>query len=289
MNLKSAKNLLAVTGRKRRAEAAVLLAVCMLFGYMFYIFQGSAAANELPPEAVSAPLIDPLPDPSKFNHSEPQHTRLPCLLCHQRNDNSPTVRRSGHMPCAGCHVQQFADNTSPLCTICHTATGVKPFPPLRSFNAMFNHGRHVRQTGCATCHKPTRRGVALSIPSRASAHRTCFQCHGPQTETGGRNIGSCSTCHQPGRLVRTSENAKAYGVNFSHQEHLRRGKTTCASCHNVLAGGARGRQVTSPAASMHFAPAGKASCAACHNNKKAFGIADFANCRKCHEGKTFKF
>ncbi|MBK8302994.1 MAG: cytochrome c3 family protein [Chloracidobacterium sp.] len=87
----------------------------------------------------------------------------------------------------------------------------------------------------------TNRHVAasLSIPSGASAHRTCFQCHGPQTETGGRNIGSCSTCHQPGRLVRTSENAKAYGVNFSHQEHLSRGKTNCASCHNVLAGGAR--------------------------------------------------
>lgn len=285
MKLRSAKTLLTVTGRKRRAEAAVLLAVCMAFGYMFYFFQGSAAANELTLE----PLAESQPDYSKFNHSEPQHTRLPCLVCHKREVGLFTPRRPGHTPCAACHVQQFADNTSPMCTICHTATGVKPFPPLRSFNAMFNHGRHIQQTGCATCHKPTRRGVALSIPSGATAHRSCFQCHAPQTDIGGRNIGSCSTCHQPGRLVRTTENAKAYGVNFSHQEHLRRGGINCASCHSVLAGSVRGRQVTSPAASMHFAPAGKASCAVCHNSKRAFGISDFANCRRCHEGKTFKF
>ncbi|MBP7416327.1 MAG: hypothetical protein KA831_06715, partial [Pyrinomonadaceae bacterium] len=114
MKLSYAKTLLAVTGRKRRAEAAVLLAVCLVFGYMFYVFQGSAAANELTPET----LPESQPNYSKFNHNEPQHTRLPCLLCHQRNDNSPTPKRSGHMPCAGCHVQQFADNTSPLCTIC---------------------------------------------------------------------------------------------------------------------------------------------------------------------------
>jgi c(7)-type cytochrome triheme protein len=213
---------------------------------------------------------------------------MPCLLCHKRNDNSPTIKFPGHLPCSGCHVQQFADNQNPICTICHTATGLKNFPGLRSFNAAFNHGKHVRQTNCATCHRPIRAGVALSIPAGANAHSTCFACHGPQTEVGGRNIGSCNTCHQPGRPLGSSTAAKAFNVNFNHNEHTRK-NLSCSVCHSIRPGSAHGRQVTAPVAAMHFAPAGAQSCSSCHNNKRAFGGTDFADCKKCHERNSFTF
>ena len=224
---------------------------------------------------------------SKFLHTNPQHARLPCLLCHKREDNSAVPKWSGHLPCAGCHVQQFADNENPICTICHTATGLKRFPGLKSFNVKFDHAKHLRETNCATCHRPSRRGVAFSVPSGLSAHTACYQCHGPRKEIGGRNIGSCSVCHQLGRPTQNSDWAKAFAVNFSHAEH---GRTlNCNSCHTVRAGMPRGRQVSAPRASMHFASARVQSCASCHNNVRAFGGNDFSDCRRCHEGRTFKF
>src|SRR4051794_34512398 len=73
-------------------------------------------------------------DYSKFKHDNPQHERLPCLLCHRRETNAarPTLPgKSNHEPCTGCHTQQFADTTSSICTVCHTnvqAGTVKPFP-----------------------------------------------------------------------------------------------------------------------------------------------------------------
>lgn len=275
--------------RTKYIEAAVLVFSLAAFAFAFTVFPRDPAADEIsgPSNIVEEP---PVQDYSKFQHTNEAHSRLPCLLCHNRDGKSPTIKRSvGHAPCAGCHVQQFSSNTSPMCLICHNpgSVAVKRFPPLRSFNVKFDHGRHVRQTNCATCHRPSRRGVALSIPSGSAAHNTCFQCHGPDTEIGGKNIGSCSTCHQLGRLVRTSESAKAFSMNFSHQEHGK--KLNCAACHTIRAGTARGRQVSAPLPSMHFAPAGTPSCAACHNNKRAFGTGDFSNCKRCHEGQTFKF
>ena len=274
---------------KKRLWFVVVLLCCSAFGFVFAIF----------PKASPAPLMEAVVEPeaaepsqpySKFRHTDATHGRMPCLLCHKRAEGLTTPRFPGHTPCASCHAQQFAEgNQNPICSICHTETGVKPFPPLRSFNVTFDHAKHLKQTGCATCHQPTRRGVALSVPSTVTAHKTCFQCHGPRSEVGGRNIGSCGTCHQPGRPVRGSEWAKAFTMNFSHQEHIRKGNMNCSTCHTEFSGKARGRQVSSPAASMHFASGRGQSCAACHNNKRAFGAGDFANCKRCHEGKTFKF
>jgi c(7)-type cytochrome triheme protein len=267
---------------RRRQRIAVLTAVLLVSTFMAFI-QGSEPVLSGVEGAVTEQ------DYSRFRHDTQQHTRLPCLVCHVRSDNSPALRMPGHIPCASCHTQQFAEgNQNPICSICHTATGVKNFPALRSFNAVFDHARHTRQTNCATCHKPRARGVALSIPARLSAHTTCFQCHGPRTMSGEKNIGSCSTCHQPGRLQRTPETARAFSMNFSHAEHSRKG-ISCAECHTVRAGVRRGAQVTSPAASMHFSRAATRSCASCHNDRRAFGDDNFANCKQCHEGRTFAF
>jgi c(7)-type cytochrome triheme protein len=244
------------------------------------------------PEPVELESADPNQpaDYSKFRHGNQYHSRLPCLICHVRNDNSSRVGfpgRNQHLPCAGCHTVQFSDSASPICTICHTnsQTGaMKAFPGLRSFGATFNHARHAR-VNCATCHTSAARGIARDIPSGASAHRTCFQCH---TANSSNAMASCSTCHPAGRLVRVSEFPRAFRMNFSHARHSA-ADLSCRSCHTVRAGTARGRQVSAPLASMHFAPSHTQSCASCHNGKRAFGPDDFANCKRCHLGNKFPF
>lgn len=259
----------------------------LLFGYA--LVAGSSGSTESvtdPANTITAETEPQEMDYSKFGHSNPAHSRLPCLLCHRRDDNSAKIKfpgKFGHLPCAGCHTQQFQASAGPMCNICHTSTGMKNFPELKSFGARFDHGRHPG-VNCATCHKVSGRGgVAKSIPSGASAHSTCFQCH---TATSAEGMVSCNVCHQPGRLVRTSEWSIAYKKSFSHAKHQ---SSNCATCHSVRAGAGRGRQVTAPLVSMHFAPANSISCGGCHNNKRAFGANDFGDCKRCHSPKTFKF
>lgn len=275
----------------RLIEAFVLVSAIVLSGYA--LVAGVSGSTE--PSAIgepNAPAAFQDKDYSRFTHTNEFHSRLPCLLCHRRDDNSPRLGfpgRSEHLPCAGCHSAQFADKASPICTICHTNadTGaMKRFPSLRSFSAKFNHSKHGR-VNCAVCHQSSgRAGVARSIPSGAAAHSTCFQCHSNRASFA---MSSCSTCHQPGRPSRTSEWSVAFRKSFSHAEHLAKKNMNCATCHTVRAGTARGRQVSNPLVSMHFAPANSLSCGGCHNGKRAFGPDDFSNCKRCHNPKTFKF
>ena len=225
---------------------------------------------------------------SVFPHRNQIHSQISCLTCHSRTSNSPRLRfpgKDGHMPCIGCHTQQFADNSSPICSICHsnTETGsLKAFPPLRSFSVRFDHSKHLRTTNCETCHQPLRSGVAKSIPQGAGTHATCFQCHTSQAK---ERMSSCSVCHKPGRgVAATPVWTKAFNVNFSHAKH----NLSCNNCHLVRAG-SRGNQMTKPLVSMHFAPKSTLACASCHNNIKVFGGNDFSDCRRCHTGPGFKF
>ena len=272
-------------------KAFVFLTGILFFGYALVVgFAGENKTRMETAEEVIMPIAEPQDtDYSRFKHSNPAHNRLPCLLCHRRDDNSARIRFPGtpdHLPCAGCHTVQFSSNTSPMCTICHTETGMKRFPGLRSFGVKFDHAKHTR-ANCATCHKTAgRSGAALSIPSGPAAHVTCFQCHSANASVG---MASCGTCHQPGRLVRTSEWSVAFRKGFSHAEHIRGAKMNCAACHTVRPGAARGRQVSSPATLMHFARTGTASCGGCHNGKRAFGPDNFTNCKSCHGTRTFRF
>jgi c(7)-type cytochrome triheme protein len=274
--------------------AAVFFALTLLLGARASAPAPGAAATATEPPAPMSQA-----DYSRFTHSNPEHSRLPCLLCHRREGNSPRpVRSLGHTPCTGCHTQQFSDSSHPICTICHANPGqssaVKPFPSLRSFNVRFDHATHARAgarpaSSCNACHRPQGRGgVALSIPAGFSAHTTCFACHTPGAQAGGRDISSCGTCHGPGGHRRTPATAPAFRVNFSHAEHTRKG-LSCASCHTILAGRGQGRQVTSPQPLMHHASARAQSCMTCHNNRRAFGGDDFSDCRKCHEGNRWHF
>ncbi|HEY6231750.1 MAG TPA: cytochrome c3 family protein [Pyrinomonadaceae bacterium] len=236
-------------------------------------------------------------DFSKFLHSNANHARLPCLLCHRRvnNDARPSMPGGGgHLPCTGCHAKEFANSSSPLCVICHTNTqsgALKAFPPLSSFNMRFDHSRHARlgRVSCSTCHRPSRGGVAMSIPAGFSAHITCYQCHGPEAKSGGRDISSCGTCHQLGGYSRTTTQAAAYRVGFRHANHDATEKLDCSACHVVRAGMAQRRQVSAPLPFNHHAPAGASSCASCHTGKRAFGGDDFSVCTRCHKKNTWHF
>jgi c(7)-type cytochrome triheme protein len=273
----------------------ILAAACAGFGLtLLSDWRASAAPGGPRVEDAGAGLLRAPQDYSKFPHTEPGHARLPCLLCHRREDNSPRPRLPGHAPCAGCHAQQFNDSGSPICTICHTdarSGAVKPFPPLKSFNVMFDHARHTTAVGagCATCHKPARGGVALSIPAGLSGHATCFQCHSPRAQSGGRDISSCGACHHVGGYARTPEWTQAYRVNFSHATHGARRRLNCNSCHQVRAGQPQRRQVTSPAPEEHNRSLRARSCLTCHDGKRAFGGYDFASCKRCHLGRSFSF
>jgi len=233
-------------------------------------------------------------DYGKFLHGSRNHSRLPCLLCHRRDSNSPIPKLPGgsnHLPCAGCHAQQFSSSESPICTICHTdveSGALKSFPRLKSFRMKFDHSLHVKMgsVSCATCHRPASGGVALSIPAGFNAHTTCYGCHTARAQSGGRDISSCGTCHQLGGYSRTSASAAAFRVGFNHARHQ---KVTCNECHQVRAGMPQRRQVTAPEALNHHATGRGQSCMTCHDGKRAFGDDDFTVCKRCHTGATWHF
>jgi c(7)-type cytochrome triheme protein len=272
-----------------------LLVGLLLFAFGAAVFCVSAASTK---ESIEQQMKVPdNADYSKFQHTTAYHARLPCLLCHRRETNSPRPTMpagSNHLPCAGCHTKQFADSGNAICIICHSnaqSGALKPFPRLSSFNMQFDHARHqsLGSVKCVTCHRP-RGGAAMMIPSGLNAHTTCFQCHAPGAKSGEKDISSCGVCHQPGRFVRTRETSTAFRVGFSHEVHDQDKKLSCADCHRVRAGVAQRRlQVSAPQPLNHHAAPNVLSCMSCHNGRRAFGGDDFAVCKRCHNRNTWHF
>lgn len=288
--------------RWRWLTIIVVVIVCAFIAERFIFNWGVSATLTDPkiefarPGTETAGAFRRSSDFSKFTHSSDAHSRLPCLLCHRRDSNAPVPKLPGHTPCAGCHAQEFANSGSPICAICHSNTQlgvVKAFPKLKSFNVKFDHAKHVgagrSSAQCATCHKPERRGVSLSIPGGPGGHSTCFQCHGPRAlGQGGQDIASCSTCHSMAGYSRTSEGSRAYSMSFSHVKHGSGKKLTCNSCHSIRAGMPQKRQVASPLPAMHAASPNARSCMSCHDDKRAFGVTNSSDCKRCHQGTTWR-
>ncbi len=281
----------------RTKIATVTAAVLLAIAYMAACSDSPPANPEvanIPDETTGARPAEvsfefPEGDYSKFDHSTEQHVRMPCLVCHTREDNSAKMNFPGHIPCASCHKEHFADNNHSICSICHTegnSGGLKEFPTLASFGSKFDHAKHKFQANCTDCHKPARAGTTFSVPTRANSHSTCFQCHSPNAEFEGRDIASCSTCHEAGEPGRSFGGVRAIAASFSHAEHST--KQDCSSCHTIRAGAIRGQQVSAPTVAMHFAARGQ-SCATCHNGRRAFGGEDFTSCKRCHQGSSFDF
>ena len=282
-----------------RTRVRLLVLLCLVALPCVFAF-GRLAPTPSPAVAAAAP---PAPvqegGTTKFSHSIPKHTEVGCASCHQREDNSPRPRMPGHKACTDCHIQEFVTRGGTMCANCHTNLEggnppVKAFPGLASFNMRFDHARHMAgggrpEQGCASCHRPARRGVALTIPAGASAHDNCYSCHTPQARGSAGDISSCSTCHAQGGYRRTSAGSRAYSVSFSHATHGARQGLRCDECHRVMAGAGQGRQVTAPRPTQHFGAARAQTCMTCHNNRRAFGGDDFADCKRCHKGQTFRF
>ena len=118
---------------RQRLSLFIVFAVISLFGYFWTVGISSIGASTSFNDPVTPTEPQDL-DYSRFAHSSPTHTRMPCLLCHRRDTNASRINfpgKSGHTPCIGCHQQQFAGSGSPICTICHTnaANGaMKGFP-----------------------------------------------------------------------------------------------------------------------------------------------------------------
>ena len=250
---------------------------------------------------VYAVAFEPQGGGSRFSHTTGRHASLACASCHERPDNSSAPRWPGHKACIDCHAQDFVTRGAQMqiCANCHSNLEgnnppLKAFPGLADFNMRFDHARHMAggarpAEGCASCHRPVRRGVALSIPAGAPAHDNCYSCHTPNARGPAGDIGSCSTCHARGGYRRTPTNARAYSVSFRHAAHGARQGMRCDDCHRVRAGEGQGRQVTSPQPTQHFGSARAQTCMTCHNNRRAFGGDDFADCKRCHKGQTFRF
>lgn len=286
----------------------VLVFLIAAFGYGF---SGCGGSEEQPAEntnqnsevneqaALPANLSNALEEKEKegedsafahFSHSSEYHKRLPCLACHKRDTNATRISfpgRVNHTPCAGCHTLQFANKNSSICTVCHVDPkegSMKAFPSLGTFGAKFIHSRHSK-VNCSTCHKPS--GKTMTIPRAASAHATCFQCH---SSNASNLMASCGTCHQHGAgRMEVPGRAKAFRANFSHAKHGESQNLNCATCHSLNSRGAGRNQMSAPATVMHFPKEGTLSCGTCHNGKRAFGADDFANCKRCHQGNSFRF
>ena len=289
--------------RQTFALAILLVGVAALVALP--IFNRRAAASVAPDVfASSAPSAAPQQqsngaDFSKFLHNSPRHAALACADCHRR-DNSTRPNLPGHKACTDCHLPQFVTANQPMCAICHTDLNsqnppVKSFPSIRSFNAKFDHAQHNTgaarpASGCVACHTPaSRRSAAMTIPAGFNAHGQCYTCHTSNAQSNGRDIASCGVCHsQSARFFRTSTNARAFRASFSHATHGARQRLGCADCHNLRAGLPQSRQVTAPSVSQHFNTTRAQSCMTCHNGRRAFGDADFNDCKRCHKAQTFR-
>lgn len=284
-----------------RPHARLFVLLCLVALPCFFAF-GRLAPAAAPEPFAASPLIPAAArqdGTTKFSHALPRHAEVACGSCHQREDNAPRPRVPGHKACTDCHLQEFLARGGAICANCHTNLEggdppVKAFPGLASFNMRFSHASHMAggarpEQGCASCHRPARRGVALTIPAGASAHDNCYSCHTPGARGAAGDISSCATCHAPGGYRRTPTGSRAYAVSFSHAAHGPRQGLRCDECHQVRAGLGQGRQVTAPRPTQHFGSGRAQTCMTCHNNRRVFGGDDFADCKRCHRGPTFRF
>ena len=248
-------------------------------------------------------------DYSKFSHSTPvEHANLMgrgnCNSCH-RQTGLLTPAFPIHRDCTGCHLVQFtgAGNAAvnPICTVCHNAADLsaarstlKNFSALSGFTAEFDHAQHLQgiqaalpKGGCVACHPAARGGVARTIPARLDAHRICYECH-VQGKSASQ-FSSCGTCHQLGRYSSTPTTSRAFGLRFSHADHVRRQGVNCQSCHKIRAKGSPQRtQVSSTVAAEHFVTSGASTCKTCHNARTTFGDRDTHDCKRCHRRDDFQ-
>jgi hypothetical protein len=245
---------------------------------------------------------------------------LKCDSCHERpgareiaagivgttNRNLKlSLKFPGHKACVECHVVQFTSKPQQTCAVCHnTEQGLNARPPQRDFpqrydfNAVFDarqHENHItyklsdgKLVGCAFCHKPTEKALAVTIGS----HPECYACHTPGSFDSKANAKTgCVVCHtqmvtpRPDPFSAKLE-SRAYGAKFSHAEHVK--YMDCTACHSIQAGYNQSSP-SSPKVKEHntAAQTGGRGCFSCHDGKQHYGRAVFSgddsqSCKRCH-------
>lgn len=281
---------------KFKNPVKILLVLAALAVFVGSCFRQNAEKAEVPITAADTnpPPVQKVSDKNygRFSHTVPEHVEINCDECHRRSAGSLELKYSGHDSCISCHLNEFTNAGSGICTVCHddlktVPATMKPFPARfnEQFNMKFDHAAHDSgagrpAAGCAACHLP--QGAAVSIPVGINAHANCFTCHTPES-----SIGSCNVCHDTAPYRRTPPTSIVFREVFSHSDHTFRQGVSCTECHTVRAGAPQSRQVSAPVAIQHASSGGAVNCRTCHNDRRAFGEQNFANCKRCHGGPGF--
>ena len=253
-----------------------------------------------------------------------QETReLKCDACHERtvarqpllaaNEHNQRLQVNfpGHKACVECHITQFTKRPLQTCAICHSqekAMTARPaqrdFPARRDFNAYFDGKQHVdhvnkyllaegKKLECTSCHKPTAKQAALTIPS----HAECYVCHASNSGDAKAKLKTdCSVCHtqqMTGRVEPFSAKytSRAFGAFFAHRTHVTYAGGSCAACHTLE--GKYNQPLAAPSkirVKEHLSPGERSGrgCFSCHDGGRHYGRAAFSGedagaCIKCHK------
>ncbi|PYP82675.1 MAG: hypothetical protein DMF61_25770 [Blastocatellia bacterium AA13] len=237
--------------------------------------------------------------PALFPHGKDKHKTLECSKCHVITAEQIDVKAfPPHAACAACHNLATESLAKPVrfCGICHNGQPISKqqpalfaFPKQRStvsdFGDNFSHPSHLKpQTSpsaetktprCDDCHKKVEPVRAASPElTRATGHRTCFECHG-EKPVKPPNMLQCAECHK----LNGAHSPDLFGIvkEFRHSDHdydirpkkkaeLRTPKARdylCIECHASAATAASLREIKLPKESY---------CGECHNGK--IGLPD---------------
>lgn len=255
-------------------------------------------------------------DREAFNHAlaryalEGEHLRVTCEGCHEvqvegpRADSRMSYLELSHERCADCHTDPHAEQfTGTSCETCHAVQGFRAealtfqHSELASFSLT---GRH-RDVECAACHGLQAGAEVVLFRGLATS---CVACHEDPHE-GSTTSRDCASCH-------SSEGWRGEALAFDHQagrfplDATHGGldcvschtadlifaplPTTCAGCHEEIAGHLAGGLSTSELWSNGDRPwrpsphAGLVACAECHppsaTSQDASAYAQ--RCAGCH-------
>ena len=194
-----------------------------------------------------------------FDHSKSafpltgKHIQVDCVKCHVNN-----VYKGTPQACVGCHQKddKHKGQFGAECGACHKTDAWQGATFDHSKSAFPLTGKHI-QVDCAKCHV---NNVYKGTP------KTCMSCHQDPAYHLAVFGTACADCHTADAW-RPARYDRPHTFPYNHGES---GISSCKTCH--------------PAQIKAY------TCYGCHEHTEAGiaaehreeGIADFANCMKCH-------
>ena len=103
---------------RRQLSLALVASACLVFALTLLLSANASTAKNTPDDNGASEGADfaaePQTDFSKFTHTNPQHARLPCLLCHKREEMMSQQRKLRFLkvpPSAGQAFRLAADTS----------------------------------------------------------------------------------------------------------------------------------------------------------------------------------